>query len=91
MNGDRPIEDGRSRPSAVTPGRVLWGVLALVAVVLLLQNSQDTTVQFLGWDITAPLFVVIGASLVIGWGLGELGTRTWRWHRGRQDKDRPAA
>lgn len=66
---------------------MLWGLLALAAIILLLQNSQDTTIQILGWDITAPLFVVIGASLIIGWGLGELGTRTWRWRQGRKDKD----
>jgi len=70
--------EGRRR---VTPGLLLWGVLALSAFVILIQNSADTSVQFFWLDITAPLFVVIGASLLIGWGLGELGTRLWSWRR----------
>jgi uncharacterized integral membrane protein len=65
----------------LTPSLVLWGVLAVVAVVLLAQNTEETNVDFFGWRITAPLFVIIGAALLIGWGLGELGTRVWRWRR----------
>ena len=65
----------------VTPSIVAWGLLALVALILLVQNSTQTTVQFLGFDVSAPLFVIIGAALVIGWLLGELGTRVWRWRR----------
>jgi uncharacterized integral membrane protein len=75
-------EPRRSR-SWVTPSRLLWAVLALVAFILLAQNSQQVTVKFLAWDISAPLFVVIGAALLIGWGLGGAATRTWRWHTNR--------
>jgi diaminopimelate decarboxylase len=37
---------------------VLWALLAIVALILLLQNSAQTTLQFLGFEITAPLFVL---------------------------------
>jgi uncharacterized integral membrane protein len=77
--------DGQ-KPSPITFSRVIWGLLALIAIILLFQNSNSTPVHFLFWTITAPLWVVILAALLIGWGLGELGTRTWRWHRERNRK-----
>jgi uncharacterized integral membrane protein len=69
----------------MSPGLVLWGLLALCMIVLLAQNSGDTNISFFWLDITAPLFVVIGAAMLLGWGLGELGSRVWRWRRGRGD------
>jgi uncharacterized integral membrane protein len=70
----------------VTPAAVLWGVLAIVGIVLIAQNSASTEVHFFGWTIQAPLFVLIAASMVIGWGLGTLGTQAWSWHRRRGNK-----
>ena len=71
------------RRALVTPTRVLWVALALLAVVLVLQNSADTTIQVLGWTIQAPLFVVLVAAMLVGWGLGTLGTQAWAWRRRR--------
>lgn len=71
------------RARVLTPARGLWLALALLAVVLVLQNSADTTVQVLGWTVQAPLFVVIGAAMVVGWALGTLGARAWSWRRRR--------
>lgn len=67
----------------VTPALVLWSLLALLAVVLVLQNSADTTIQVLGWTVQAPLFVVIVGAMVAGWGLGALGQSAWSWRRDR--------
>jgi uncharacterized integral membrane protein len=67
----------------VTPALVLWSLLALVAFILVLQNSADTTIQVLGWTVQAPLFVVIVGSMVAGWGLGVLGQNAWSWRRDR--------
>jgi uncharacterized integral membrane protein len=64
---------------------VLWSLLALVAVVLVAQNSADTTVQVLGWTIQAPLFVVIVLAMLAGWGLGLLGSQAWSWRRRRAE------
>jgi uncharacterized integral membrane protein len=74
------MAEGRRR---VTPAMVLWVALALLAAVLVLQNSADTTVQVLGWTVQAPLFVVIAAAMVLGWGLGMVGTQAWSWRRRR--------
>jgi uncharacterized integral membrane protein len=75
-----------SRRAKVTPTMILWIALALLAVVLVLQNSADTTIQVLGWTIQAPLFVVLVAAMLIGWGLGTLGTQTWSWRRRRNTR-----
>ena len=75
------MNDGRRGRIAVTPARVLWVVLAVVAVILIAQNSGDTEIDVFGWTIQAPLFVVIAASMLIGWGLGTVGMQAWSWRR----------
>jgi uncharacterized integral membrane protein len=81
----RSEHDGGPR-FRLTPAAVLWAVLALIGIVLIAQNSASTEVRFFGWTIEAPLFVLIAASMLIGWGLGTLGTRVWSWHRQRGRK-----
>jgi uncharacterized integral membrane protein len=78
------MAEGRNR-FRLTPAMVLWSLLALVAVVLVAQNSADTTVQVLGWTIQAPLFVVIVLAMLAGWGLGLLGSQAWSWRRRRAE------
>ena len=77
------MNDGKRGRVSVTPARVLWVVLAIVAVILIAQNSNDTEIDVFGWTIQAPLFVVIVASMLIGWGLGTLGMQAWSWRRRR--------
>ncbi len=76
-------ESGRN--FRVTPSLVLWSLLAVLAVILVAQNSSDTTIQVLGWTIQAPLFVVIVLAMLAGWGLGLLGSQAWSWRRRRTD------
>ncbi len=77
--------DESERKFRVTPALVLWSLLALVAVVLVAQNSSDTTIQVLGWTLQAPLFVVIVLAMLAGWGLGLLGSQAWSWRRKRAE------
>jgi uncharacterized integral membrane protein len=77
------MNEGKRGRIAVTPAPVLWVVLAVIAVVLIAQNSNDTEIDVFGWTIQAPLFVVIVASMLIGWGLGTLGIQAWSWRRRR--------
>lgn len=76
----------------VTPWLVLWVALALLAMILIAQNSGSTEVQVLGWTIQAPLFVIIATAMAIGWGLGVLGTQLVSWRRRRHVRrdDAPA-
>ena len=80
------MADGQCR-FRVTPAMVLWSLLALFAIILVAQNSADTTLQVLGWTIQAPLFVVIVLAMLAGWGLGLLGSQAWSWRR-RRSQDR---
>lgn len=73
----------------VTPAMVLWSLLALIAIILVAQNSADTTIQVLGWTIQAPLFVVIVLAMLAGWAFGLLGSQAWSWNR-RRSEDRDA-
>ena len=77
------MDDGGRGRISVTPARVLWVVLAIVAVILVAQNSGDTEINVFGWTIQAPLFVVIVGSMLIGWGLGTVGVQAWSWRRRR--------
>lgn len=78
------MAEGRNR-FRLTPAMVLWSLLALVAIILVAQNSADTTIQVLGWTIQAPLFVVIVLAMLAGWGLGLLGSQAWSWRRRRAE------
>lgn len=78
------MAEGKSR-FRLTPALVLWSLLALVAIILVAQNSADTTIQVLGWTIQAPLFVVIVLAMLAGWGLGLLGSQAWSWRRRRAE------
>lgn len=71
------------RNRGVRPAVVMWSVLAVIGIVLIAQNGATTRVDFFGWTIEAPLFVVILASMVIGWGLGTLGTQVWSRRRSK--------
>jgi uncharacterized integral membrane protein len=61
----------------------LGGVGALV--IFMSQNTEDVTVQFLGWEFTWPVWLLILVSALIGalvwFGLGVL-----RRHRRRSDR-----
>jgi uncharacterized integral membrane protein len=58
-------------------------VLALLAAVLVIQNSQLTELRLAFWPIYAPLFVLALIVLVIGFALGYLAGR-----RGRKKAER---
>lgn len=63
-------------------------VVALILLVLAVQNTQDVMVSFLGWDFTFPLFgVAIGAALAAVV-LDELIGLVWRRRRRAQLADR---
>ena len=48
-------------------------VIGLVAILFVSQNTQDTTFEFLWFDFTTPLFIMLVAFAVVGavvlWGV----------------------
>lgn len=59
------------------------GVLALLGLVLVIQNSGETTVNLLVWTVRMPLVFLLVLIAAIGAGLD----RAWSWRR-RQRRDR---
>ena len=65
----------------VSPALVAWIVIAIVAVVFILQNTKRAPVRFLFWDGTVSIWVVIVLAMVIG-ALLDRGA-TWMLRRKR--------
>ena len=66
MMNDPPKTDERFRP---TPKQIVGGIIALVALVFIFQNTDERTVNFLFWDASAAtwiwlLFVFVAGGLV---------------------------
>jgi uncharacterized integral membrane protein len=61
----------------------LVGIAALV--IFMVQNTEDVTLEFLFWDFTWPLWLVVLLSATIG-ALVWLGLGILRRHRRRRDR-----
>jgi uncharacterized integral membrane protein len=68
--------DGRFR---VSPGQIGAIALAVIALVLVLQNTNRVQVNLLFWDVTMRLWVLLLVMLALGAVIGSL----LRW-RGRR-------
>ncbi len=69
---------GRSGPSSVVIGAI---VLAVLAVVFIVQNQEETRISFLFWERRTDVWVAILIALVIGVILGPLLLMLWRRRR----------
>jgi uncharacterized integral membrane protein len=72
---------------------LFWGLgvgvlLAVALVVLAAQNTGSTTIAFLGWEFSTPLFVVILGTLLVGVIFDELFGLVYRARRRRTMRDR---
>lgn len=72
--GDRSVQEIGGKPPKADWRRyarfTVWGVVAVYVALLLLQNSQQTTVNFVFFSIEVPLFVALALMLVLGLALG---------------------
>ncbi|MDP2014781.1 MAG: LapA family protein [Actinomycetota bacterium] len=51
--------------------RIAIGIVVLVvAVIVIAQNTEDATLNFLSWDISMPLWLVLTIMFVLGMFLG---------------------
>lgn len=62
-------------------GLVVGLLLATALVILAAQNTDDTTVRFLGWRIEAPLFLLVLGSVIAGIVLGQIVGGIYRVRR----------
>jgi len=75
---DREVSGGRS---GISPALIGFIVVAIGAVVFVLQNTEDSRVEILFWDVTAKLWLVIAISIAIGVILDRLFGIWWRRRR----------
>lgn len=79
---DRRADDGtvagRSTPSPTIIGAI---VLAILAVVFVVQNQEETAITFLFWERRTDVWVAILVALILGILLGQLLTMLWRRRR----------
>ena len=68
MSDEHPRERDRSR--RVSPKVVIWGVVALLALILVLQNTRDVRVDLFFWDVTAGLWLLLLGMFIVGFALG---------------------
>jgi uncharacterized integral membrane protein len=85
MTGEQPPV---YRGTGVSAALIIGTALAILAIILALQNTEDTTVQIFAGDYNAPLVVVILAAVVAGVILDEIVGVFWRRRRRRQLAER---
>jgi uncharacterized integral membrane protein len=56
----------RSRTSSVWVALTSLGVLLLLLIIFIAQNTQDVEIRFLGWEGQSPLAVALLAASVAG-------------------------
>ena len=85
MTMETVTPDGSGDGRAIGGGAIATlGGLGILAVFMI-QNTSDVTVEFLFWDFTWPLWLVVLASAVLGafvW----LGLGVLRRHRRRKER-----
>ena len=83
---------GESRPvfrgTGVSVALLVGVVIAVLAIVVTVQNTEDVNVDFLGWEVNAPLVAVILTAAVAGVLLDEILGYFWRRRRRRHLADR---
>jgi uncharacterized integral membrane protein len=93
MNSDRENNDDRFESSGSVPaGRdgpsvwlIMFGVVAVVTAVFILQNGEEVPANFLWFDADIKLWVAIIASICLGILLDRLILTGWRRRRRRDD------
>ena len=72
-------QPGSARDTRDVPWKlVLWGAVALYAVIFLLVNSERSDVNFVFFTVRTRLIWLILLSMALGAVLGWIGPRWWR-------------
>lgn len=83
---------GEARPvfrgTGVSVALVVGVLLAILAIIVAVQNTEDVNIDFLAWELDAPLVAVILAAAVAGVVLDEILGFFWRRRRRRHLAER---
>ena len=69
------------RDRAFSPTLIMLLVVAVVAIVFVVQNTEENEIEFLFWGFTTSVWVAIALALVLGALLGQLVAVLWRRRR----------
>ena len=72
------------KQGGVSPALIVGGIIAVLLLVFIIQNSNDAEVTWLVTDTKTPLWVVIFVSAVLGYVVGQLIEIGWRRHRSKK-------
>ena len=75
---DRDERGDESVTSRISPAMIAWAVAAVLAVVFILQNQNETEIDVLFWSFTTSVWVAIVIAMVLGALLGWLGVKMLR-------------
>jgi uncharacterized integral membrane protein len=80
------VDERQERPPRrrISAKLVLWAIVAVLALVLILQNTRDARVDVLFWDVTAGLWLLLLAAVLLGMVLGWLLPK---FRRGREEAE----
>lgn len=68
---DNTGSDDREYQEQGSPvGMVIAGIISVAALIFIVQNSDETTMEFLSFSATVPLSFVIVVSIILGAVLG---------------------
>ena len=71
------------KQGGVSPALVIGGIVAVVLLVFIIQNSNDAEVTWLVTDTSTPLWLVILMSAILGYAVGRLIEIGWRRRRSK--------
>jgi uncharacterized integral membrane protein len=84
-----PERSGDDQPqprTGLSPALIGFGIVAIVAVIFIVQNSERTDVNFLVFDVNSRVWVALLVAIVIGALLDRLLTGWWRRRRKSSDR-----
>jgi uncharacterized integral membrane protein len=67
-----PVQEGQGKKSPWTPRRIVLGVIALYALIVVLANRNEVAVNFVFFKTEASLFVVLVLAIALGFVAGWL-------------------
>lgn len=76
------------RGTGVSVALVVGVLLAILAIIVAVQNTEDVNIDFLAWELDAPLVAVILAAALAGVVLDEILGFFWRRRRRRHLAER---
>ena len=82
---ERRSEAPEGDKTKISPALIISLIIAVLAVIFIIQNARDAQVKFLFWDGTLSLWIVLLLTLIVGVLLDRVVTWALRRRRARHD------